>query len=77
MVPCPFKFTVNSLGEVIYKQVAIYLSREKIEINGKEKDIKYYYNCCYAEACDEEKCTWRRSQLAYERVREKLQQLTE
>jgi len=39
-IPCPFKFTINSLGEVIYKQVAIYLSREKIEINEKEKKCK-------------------------------------
>jgi len=70
---CPFILSVNSLSEVTNRPVEIYLSRQKIERNKNTIDVKYYYNCTNAETCKEEKCPWRRSQIAYEKVKlEKL-----
>ncbi len=68
-IVCPFNFSVNSLGDTASRPVEVYLSRQKIEIDKNTMDIKYYYNCLYAEACREERCIWRRSQIAYEKTK--------
>lgn len=47
-------------------EAVLFLSRNKVELDQNELDIKYYYNCSLAEECKNRECVFRKGYAKYE-----------